>query len=208
MIFREGVRKLLEAETGLQVVGLAADGCEAVALARQVEPDVLLLALAMPERTALEALRVLPSSSPAVRTIVLANGADKGEILEALRLGARGVLMKEASTEMLLKSIRGVMAGQFWVGHESVSDLVQALRNLQPPTGRDLARTRFALTPRELEMIAAVVSGYPNKDIAKKFSISEQTVKHHLTSIFDKLGVDNRLELAIFAINRHLVGKD
>jgi two-component system, NarL family, nitrate/nitrite response regulator NarL len=208
MIFREGVCKLLEADTGLQVVGLAADGYEAVALARQIEPDVLLLALAMPGRTALEALRALPSSSPAVRTIVLANGADKGEILEALQLGARGVLLKEATAQMLLNSIRGVMAGHYWVGRESVSDLVQALRNLHPPTGRELGRKRFGLTPRELEMTAAVVSGYPNKGIARRFSISEQTVKHHLTSIFDKLGVHNRLELAVFAINRHLVGKD
>jgi two-component system, NarL family, nitrate/nitrite response regulator NarL len=208
VIFREGLRKLLEAETGLQVVGLATDGYEAVVMARQVEPHVLLLALAMPGNTALEALRVLATSSPTVRAIVLANGADKGEILEALHLGARGVLLKEATAQMLLRSIRGVMAGKYWVGRENVSDLVEALRYLHPPTGRELAPRRFGLTPRELEMIAAVVSGYPNKGIAQKFSISEQTVKHHLTSIYDKLGVHNRLELAIFAINRHLVGKD
>jgi DNA-binding NarL/FixJ family response regulator len=116
------------------------------------------------------------------------------------------VVLKETSTELLLKSIRTVVSGQFWVGREAVTDLVKVLRDLVPAAGEESRRKAFGLTPRELEIVSAIVLGYTNKDIARKYSISEDTVKHHLTNIFDKVGVSNRLELALFAIEHRLVG--
>jgi len=124
--------------------------------------------------------------------------------VEALQIGARGVVSKETATELLFKSIRTVVAGQYWVGRQEVSDLVAALRGLLP-AGADERSRSFGLTKRELEIVAAIVEGCTNRDIAQKFTLSEDTVKHHLTHIFDKLGVSNRLELAMFAVNHRLL---
>jgi len=98
-----------------------------------------------------------------------------------------------------------VMAGQYWVGHESVAGLVQALQDLQAPASKDKQRKNFGLTPRELEIVGMIVAAYRNREIAEKFSITEHTVKCHVTHIFNKLGVSNRLELALFAIHHGLV---
>ena len=204
-ILRDGLRNLLEAEPGFAVVGEAADGGEAVQLVQKVKPDILLLDLAMPKMPGLETVRELMGSAASVRTILLTAAIEKKQIVEALQLGARGIVMKESATEVLLKSIRSVMAGEYWIGRESVSDLVKTLQDLADSGGEEPRQKTFGLTPREKEVITSIVSGYTNKDIAQKFSISEQTVKHHLTNIFDKLGVSSRLELALFAVNHRLV---
>jgi DNA-binding NarL/FixJ family response regulator len=204
-IFRDGLRKLLEAEPGLKVVGEATDGAEAVRMVQEIKPDILLLDLAMPRMPGLEALHELMASSTFVRAILLTASIEKRQIVEALQLGARGVVLKESATELLLKSIRSVMAGQFWVGRESVVNLFKTLHELGGAPGEEAPQKKFGLTPREVEIISAIVAGYTNKDIAQKFSISEQTVKHHLTNIYDKLGVSTRLELALFAVNHRLV---
>ncbi len=206
-IFRDGLRRLLEAEPGLRVIGEAADGEEAVKLARQLKPDILLLDLAMPRTPGLEALRELGASATPVRTLLLTAAIERPQILEALQLGARGVVLKESATQLLLRGIRAVMEGQYWVGKDSVSDLVKTLRDLSPGTPEDSRKKKFGLTPRELEIVSAIVAGYNNRDIAQKFAISEQTVKHHLTNVFDKLGVSSRLELALFAVNHSLIDR-
>ncbi len=205
-IFRDGLRRLLEAESDLKVIGEACDGAEAVKLARQLKPEILLLDLAMPRHPGLEALREMSStSSPnSVRVILLTAAAEKNQIVEALQLGARGVVLKDSATQLLLKAIHAVMGGEYWVGRESVSNLVQYLRNLVESSGEDARKRKFGLTPRELEIVSAVVAGYSNKEIAEYFKISEDTVKHHLSNIFDKLGVSTRLELALFAVNQSL----
>ncbi len=204
-LFREGLRRLLEAEPDFQVVGEAADGLEAVTLAQRLQPDVVLLDLAMPRRPGLEALRELGATASPVRIILLTAAIDKAQIIEALQLGARGVVLKESASQLLLKSIRAVMAGQYWVGRDGVADLVQCLRQLTAATREEKRQKTFGLTARELEIISAVVAGSTNRDIAKQLSISEDTVKHHLTNIFDKTGVSTRLELALFAVNHRLV---
>ncbi len=205
-IFRDGLRRLLEAEPDLKVVGEACDGAEAVKMARQLKPDIMLLDLAMPRTPGLEALREMSSGpvSNSVRVILLTAAAEKKQIVEALQLGARGVVLKDSATQLLLKSIHTVMSGEYWVGRESVSNLVQYLRNLVQSSGEEAKQKKFGLTPRELEIVSAVVAGYSNKEIAEYFKISEDTVKHHLSNIFDKLGVSTRLELALFAVNQAL----
>ena len=205
-IFRDGLRRLLETETDLKVIGEACDGAEAVKLARTLKPDILLLDLAMPRHPGLEALRELSSGAGAtgVRVILLTAAAEKAQIVEALQLGARGVVLKDSATQLLLKAIHSVMSGEYWVGRESVSNLVQYLRTLVQSTGEEAKQKKFGLTPRELEIVSAVVAGYANKEIAVYFKISEDTVKHHLSNIFDELGVSTRLELALFAVNQSL----
>jgi two-component system, NarL family, nitrate/nitrite response regulator NarL len=202
-IFRDGVRKLLEAEGGFSVVGEATNGIEALDLVNELKPDVLLLDISMPRLTGLEVLRRLTKQTAPLRTILLTASVEKSEIIEALLLGAHGVVPKQSASRMLFKSIRTVMAGEFWVSRDMVSDLVETLRG---PSNSGLAGAKtMGLTRRELEVIAAVVEGQVNKDIAQTFHISEYTVKHHLTRIFDKLGVSNRVELAMFAVNHELV---
>jgi len=205
-IFRDGLRRLLEAESGLKVIGEACDGAEAVKLARQLKPDIMLLDLSMPRMPGLEALKDLSTGTGAngVRVILLTAAAEKHQIVEALQLGARGVVLKDSATQLLLKSIHTVMTGEYWVGRESVSNLVQYLRTLVQSSGEEAKQKKFGLTPRELEIVSAVVAGYSNKEIAEYFKISEDTVKHHLSNIFDKLGVSTRLELALFAVNQAL----
>jgi two-component system nitrate/nitrite response regulator NarL len=201
-IFREGLIKLLQTRPELQVVGSAADGDDALRLVAELAPDLLLLDLAMPRMGGLVALRELRDRTTSARIILVTAAIDRTEIVTGLQLGAQGVVLKESASDVLFKSIRAVMAGHYWVGRERVTDLTAALRGLaasHPPT-----RKHFGLTPRELEIIGVILGGYSNNDIATKFSISEKTVKHHLTNIFDKLGVSNRLELALFALHHHL----
>ena len=201
-IFRDGLRLLLEAESGLKVIGEARDGAEAVERARQISPDILLLDLSMPNHPGFEALKDLGSGEPnKTRVILLSADVSKRQIVEALQLGARGVVLKDYATEFLLKAIQTVMAGGYWVGRERVANLVQYLRNLIQKSGEEARHRRYGLTARELEIVSAVVMGYSNKEIAEHFKISQDTVKHHLSNIFDKTGVSTRVELALFAVN-------
>jgi DNA-binding NarL/FixJ family response regulator len=205
-IFRDGLRRLLEAEAGLKVIGEASDGNEAVKLARQLKPEILLLDLAMPRQPGLEALRELShgDSSGPVRVILLTAAAEKNQVVEALQLGARGVVLKDSATQVLLKAIQTVMSGEYWVGRERVANMVLYLQNLVQSSTQEAQKKKYGLTPRELEIVSAVVAGYANKEVAEYFKISEDTVKHHLSNIFDKLGVSTRLELALFAVNHSL----
>ena len=203
-IFRDGLKRLLESERDFKVVGEACDGVEAVKMVRQLKPEILLLDLAMPRRPGLEALREMSTDTTGVRVILLTAAAEKDQIVEALQLGARGVVLKDSATQILLKSIRAVMNGEYWVGRESVSNLVQYLRSLVGSSSNTARQRKYGLTPRELEIVSAVVAGYANKEIAEHFKISEDTVKHHLSNIFDKVGVSTRLELALFAVNQAL----
>src|SRR4029453_10155720 len=116
-------------------------------------------------------------------------------------LGARGILLKDISTDMLHKCIRCVADGQYWLGHQTVSDLVDAIV-LKPADHR---QSKTKLTTRERDIVAAIVDGASNREIAEQFGLSPQTVKNHLSSIFDKLGVSNRLELALYAVNHRVL---
>lgn len=203
--FRFGLRKLLESQAGMRVIGEASDGEEAVRLIGELKPDVVTLDLALPRYHGLDVLRDLATAGSRVRTIILTAAIEKAEIAQALQLGARGIVLKEAATELIIESIRSVMKGEFWVGREHVSDVVQLLNHALPRAGASGAHKNFGLSPREMEVITAIVAGYSNKEIAYKLSVSEQTVKHHVTNIFDKVGASNRIELTLFAVSHHLI---
>jgi DNA-binding NarL/FixJ family response regulator len=198
-IFRDGLKRLLESEGSFELIGEASDGAEAVELVRRLRPDVLILDLAMPRLTGLEALAELAKGPMPVRPIILAAAIGRAEIVKALQLGARGIILKAAATELLYRCLHAVVAGEMWVGRESVSDLVAALQELEggPAESRTIALTN--LTEREREIVAAIASGASNRDIARMLSVTEQTIKNHLSRIFEKCGVSNRVELAVMA---------
>ena len=204
-LFREGLRRLLEAEPGMRIVGEAVDGEETVRVVGQLKPHILLLDLSLPKMSGLEVLVEVNKLGGQTRTIMLTAEIGREQVVEALQLGVRGIVMKHSALQVLLKSIRCVNEGQYWVGQEAVSDLIHALRKMKPSHNTSGPTRNFGLSPREMEVIALIVAGYTNKDLARELGISENTAKHHLTNIFDKLGVSNRLELVLYAVDNGLV---
>lgn len=203
-LFRSGLRRLLEGKPGVTVVGEAASGMEAVALIREFQPDVLLLDVRLPLLSGLEVLKKLDSSS-ATRVILLTAGIDKSEAVEAFNSGARGILLKGMATQALFDSIDAVMSGQYCVYGSTAPHVSDALRKFRSVSARS---GRFNLTRRELGVIQALISGRSNKEIARELSISEQTVKHHVTNIFNKTGTSTRLELTLFAVEQGLLERN
>ena len=201
-IFRHGLRRLLESEVGLSILGEIGDGAAAVALVRELQPDVLLLGLSHSKRPSVETLTQLAASGLPTRTIVLTDRLDRVEVLCAVKSGVAGVVLKDSPPEILFKSIRAVMAGEYWLGHQRFATVVPNLRKVEADRRRAKA---FGLTRREIEIVRSVVAGYSNKEIAQQSAITENTVKSHLTHIFNKLGASNRVELALFAAHHRLI---
>jgi DNA-binding NarL/FixJ family response regulator len=202
-IVREILRNLLSSGNEFSVSGEAKNGEETVKLARELRPDLLLLDLLMPNLPGLDALKEMTTSDFLVRTIVLTGSITKQQVLQALQLGARGVVRKDALGE-LVTAIRAVLDGQYWLDGKVVPNVVQLLNELAASTRSDTPRNDFGLTPRELEIVALVTEGCGNREIAGRLTISEETVKRHLTHIFDKVGMSTRLELALFALDHNL----
>jgi two-component system nitrate/nitrite response regulator NarL len=162
-IVRDGLKKLLTLEEDVQVVGEACDGCEVLDKVQELDPDVLLLDLRMPNLDGLSALQALQQTNKRTRVIILTASEDKNEFVQAMKLGCSGIVLKQTAPELIIKS-----------------------------------------SQREREIVQLVAQGYKNKEMAEKMFISEQTVKNHLHNIFDKLGVSDRLELALYAIHKGL----
>jgi two-component system, NarL family, nitrate/nitrite response regulator NarL len=202
-VFRQGLRRLLETERDFLVVGEASTGQEAITMVSQLRPDILVLDLSMPGLPGLDVLAAIAGGDVPVKAVVLTAEIGREQVVRALQLGARGVLLKSSGADLIFKGLRTIMAGQHWVDRQTVTDLVELVRELSG-SPRQSPSNKFGLTPRQLEIVSAVVAGLANRDIARKLSISEDTVKHHLTQIFSKTGVSNRLELALFAMHHQL----
>ena len=210
-IVRDGLRKLLSLEDDLEVVGEANDGCEVLDKVQELDPDVLLLDLRMPNLDGLSALQTLQQTNKRTKVIVLTASEDKNEFVQAMKLGCSGIVLKQTAPELIVKSIRKVHGGEIWLDSHTTAAV---MRQFAGPgelggTSSGKARERSPLSTREREIVQLVAQGYKNKEMAEKMFISEQTVKNHLHNIFDKLGVSDRLELALYAIHKglHLNGE-
>jgi DNA-binding NarL/FixJ family response regulator len=210
-IFRDGLCRLLALEEDFEVVAQAEDGRQVLDVLQQHEPDILLLDLKMPGLDGLATLQRLQIAKNKTRVIVLTASDDKNEFVQAMKLGTSGIVLKQTATELLIKSIRKVHAGEIWLdSHTTAAVIRQFVANDEaparslPPAPPTRERERSPLSQREREIVALVAQGFKNKEMAEKMFISEQTVKNHLHNIFDKLGVSDRLELALYAIHNNL----
>jgi two-component system nitrate/nitrite response regulator NarL len=197
-IFRDGLRRLLEA-AGFQIVS-ETSLAPAAGVVHEVKPDILLLGDATSR--ALELLQRLSAVGDSTRAVMLTDTVDAPAVISSLQFGVRGVVLTDSPPDVLIDCINTVMTDRAWIGREAVSGTLPGLRKL------DIARRQtkaFGLTRRELQVLREVVAGYTNKEIAERIQISENTVKAHLTHIFDKLGASNRVELALFAAHHRLL---
>lgn len=204
-VVRFGVKNILTADLGFTVVGEAEDGDVAITETLEKEPDILLLDLQMPRLPGLEAMRAIMSRSPRVKIVLLTSTITTQQVIEALQIGARGIVLKDAVSGELSEALRAVISGDYWINGQRVVNLLKALHDLMQKAAAVPEKKTYGLTPRELEVVTCIVEGCSNKDIAKQFTISEETVKRHLSNVFDKTGVSTRLELALFAIAHKLV---
>jgi DNA-binding NarL/FixJ family response regulator len=206
-VVREGIRKLLELEDGLIVVAEACDGRETLELVEELGPDVVLLDLKMPGLDGLGVLQTMRHMKTKARVIVLTASEDKNEWVQAMKLGCAGIVVKQTQPEMIVKSIRKVYEGEVWLDSHTTAAVMRQFASpaeAGPASAGRGGRTRSPLSNREREIVALVAQGYRNREMAEKMFISEQTVKNHLHNIFDKLGVSDRLELALYAIHKGL----
>ena len=201
-IFRDGLRKLLEGADDVQIVGEASNGVECTKMLGKLKPDILLLDLRMPEKDGLGVLEEVNFDSLPTRVIVLTAAEDDRDVVRAMRLGARGVVLKQSASDLLLKSIRKVHEGEIWLDNRMTAEVIDAFKKSSESGQR---REKPLLSDREKEIVQLVAQGFRNREIGEKLFISEQTVKNHLHNIFDKLGVSDRLELALYAIHHRLI---
>ena len=201
-IFRDGLRRLLDGAEDVSIVGEAANGNECVKMLAKLKPDILLLDLRMPEKDGLGVLEEVNFDSLPTRVIVLTAAEDDRDVVRAMRLGARGVVLKQSASDLLLKSIRKVHDGEIWLDNRMTAEVIDAFKKSAEAGQR---REKPLLSDREKEIVQLVAQGFRNREIGEKLFISEQTVKNHLHNIFDKLGVSDRLELALYAIHHRLI---
>src|SRR5713226_859269 len=188
-IFRDGLRKLLDADDEVTIIGEASNGSECIKMLAKLKPDILLLDLRMPDKDGLAVLEEVNFDALPTRVIVLTAAEDDRDVIRAMRLGARGIVLKQSATDLLLKSIHHVHAGEIWLDNRMTAEVMKAF-----------AKSAEAGSRREKPLLSD-----RKKEIGEKLFISEQTVKNHLHNIFDKLGVSDRLELALYAIHHRLI---
>jgi two-component system nitrate/nitrite response regulator NarL len=203
-LFRSGIRLLLERQVGFEVVGEASDGLEGIKRAKQLKPDVVLLDLHMSGTCGLAAIPLLREEVPQTEIIMLTVSEDTDDLLEALRAGARGYLLKNIETDFLLDSIRRAAAGESVMSSQMTGKLADVMRTPQ----RVVSNTHpDKLTPREREIIALLASGASNKEIARMLDLAESTVKIHVQGILRKLDLASRVQAAVYAVEHGLVSE-
>jgi two-component system, NarL family, nitrate/nitrite response regulator NarL len=207
-IVLEGLRSVLRQHPSIQVVGEASDGVEAIDKTVYLEPDVVIMDLKLPRVDGMTVLRSIQTRAPRSKVILFASAENKDDFVEAMKLGCCGILHKDAPTSLIDKSIQRVHAGEIWLDSNTTAAVIRQFASPADMPGGHVngksPRDRAQLSTREREIIVLIAQGYKNKEIAEKMFITEQTVKNHLHNVFDKLGVSDRLELALYAIHNSL----
>ena len=201
---REGLCLILRREESIQIVGEAVNGLQAISMVKDLEPDVVLLDIRMPE---MEGTQVIPSiqhKSPKTKALMITGALDEVKIFESLKLGAKGYLSKDSSVSDLAKAIKAVHRGELWVERKLMSRFFDQEASANSARGNPHGKTEEGLTLREQEVLRHLAAGLSNKEIAEDLFISEKTVKSHLNSIFRKLKVTRRLQAILYAINKGL----
>ena len=205
-LFREGLKTILATEDDTEVVADLDSAEDIVELVWQTRPDLLLLDIRMPHGSGLDAIPAVLKISPTTHVLVLTASDEKEEHVRAFRLGAKGVILKDSARQTLMQAIRTVYRGEMWMDPRMSSALVDELSHMGGDTDVGSMRHENGLTERELEIVRLVASGYKNKEVGSSLSISERTVKTHLTNIFQKLGVRDRVGLVMYALKHGLTG--
>ena len=201
VLYRESLVAVLNKEKGLKVVGQGSTVEDTKPRLAETKPDVVLCEVKLPGQNGLDLLREVPALSPETRIIALSDGEVTNDVVEAMRRGARGFLDKQSPVELLLKCVRKVHAGEIWLNGRLTEAVLHTFGTQQPVSKLN---GKAELSRREMEVIQLVIQGYKNKDIGQKLFISEKTVKNHLSAIFNKLGVTDRLELTLYAFEQRL----
>jgi DNA-binding NarL/FixJ family response regulator len=208
--FRDGLCEILSLEPDFCLIGKASNGEEILQIVKTHSPEILLLDLFMPGTDGWATLRLLRQHAPPTKVIILTASEDREHLVRAMQLGASGIVLKQDSTSVLIKSIRRVQAGEIWL-HPSTTEAVMQRETplpVAPPFPHEFAARPLpsVLTRKEMEVVRLIAQGLRNREIASRMRISEQTVKNHLRAIFEKLHVGDRLELALYAIH-HIIGR-
>jgi len=203
LLFRKGLARLLDAQPDFEVVGEAADGLEAVEQTRALHPDLVLMDVRMPNCDGLEATRRIKAQMKDVQVVMLTVSDDEQDLATAVRYGADGYLLKDLLPEMLFQQLRGLMVGEAPISRAMTGKLLRQLTRRGRSAAQPVATA--VLSARECEVLALVVNGYSNREIAAELGIARNTVKNHLRSILAKLGVRNRAQAAAYAVSHGLV---
>lgn len=211
-IVLEGLQRLFAGHPVITVVGESSDGMDAIEKAVLLEPDVVLMDIKLPRVDGLAVIRSIQARAPKSKVLLFASPEHRDEFVEAMKLGCSGVLHKDVATSLIEKSVMKVFAGEIWLDSNTTAAVMRKFATpgeatsstSGPPPNGKTPRERAQLSQREREIIVLIAQGYKNKEIAEKMFITEQTVKNHLHNVFDKLGVSDRLELALYAIHNSL----
>jgi DNA-binding NarL/FixJ family response regulator len=205
-LFRGRLAEAVHHEPDLRLLQSDLTSEDTVSTLERECPDVLLLAAQQDHAPALAVLEKLHAIKCATKIVLLVSMENQDFFVRSVRLGCRGILQKESPTDLILKCIRKVNEGELWLDRATTALVLRQFTDeQQPPRPKDRDQRNSPLSPREREIVTLVIQGFKNKELAEKLLISEQTVKNHMHNIFDKLGVSDRLELALYALHNHLV---
>lgn len=204
-LFREGVKRILESEPAFEIIGEGTNGIEALSLVDSLRPDIVVMDVNMPEMNGVEATKQIVDLYPETKVVILSIHAEQTYVLDSLKNGASGYLVKETTPSELIGGIKEVAKGRKYLHPEVMGLVIDALVGTKLTNSLDFQPPLHLLTPRECEVLQLLAEGYSNKNIAKELVISEKTVKNHLSSIFQKIRVDDRTQAVLKAINNNWV---
>jgi two-component system nitrate/nitrite response regulator NarL len=205
-LFRSGIKALLQRQEDFEVVGEAGDGLEGLKRAKSLQPDVVLLDLHMPGIGGREAVKLLSEEVPACNVLLLTVSEDAEDLIETIRAGARGYLLKNIETDFLLNAIRSAARGESVVSPQMTGKLMMGVRMGKEGVAQEDDREK--LSPREKDIIALLAKGVSNKEMANTLNVAESTVKIHVQNILKKLHLTSRVQAAVYAVEHGLVQKD